>query len=264
MTTLVKEEFRKYAESTSIRGVGRSLRTQDKRLRIIWICAVIISLSMTIWQLNKLFVKYFSYQTVSTMKEVYNGMKFPAVTVCNTSPLGDKENANLQWINYITMVEQRKSLMSAMIADDPTLEAYSNDSWLAILSDLQSPPGYFANLPLTDSGGSGDNFIVDCGYYNWDWQLYTGSTPQSSFDCFADTVKFVWDNNYYHCVSFQMPMKVAKKIRGLTAIFYINDFTSSRVDAFRPTLGVSRATGIQVSVSAPGTVSNMKVRVRLI
>ena len=264
MAKSVKSTILKYCETTSVRGVPQALKSDDRVVRVIWIAALFVSVSMTVWQLQRVFSRYCDYQTVSTMREVKDAAVFPAVTACNTSPLGDKENAKLTWNAYLETVKYRKSLVSTVIADDAELSKYANDTWIDILSELETPSGYFANLPITvDDGGSGttgsSNLVVDCAYYTWEWNLYTGQTPDSSFDCRAMTVHFIWDNNYFRCASFQLAPSDAANVRGLTSVFYIDDFTTSRVDAFRPSIAVSRAIGLQVSVSPAQTVADMKV-----
>lgn len=94
----VKNELGKFGETMIVRGVPRVFKCCDKVLRVVWIVALIASLSLTMWQLDKVFVKYLSFGAKTSVKEVFNDIVFPQMTVCNLqSPLGAFEDQNFTW-----------------------------------------------------------------------------------------------------------------------------------------------------------------------
>ena len=261
MEESLRIELKKFGETTSVRGVPRAFKTQDKILRVVWIVALIVSISMTIWQLEKVFTKYFGYQTVSTVQEVFDKAYFPWVTVCSLSPPSDTMFADLKWTQYIAEVEEMKANYMPVIAQAAKEQKMSTDYLVNFLNTLESPSGYIANLPLPrhyNTSGGGTTFIVDCNYYDWQLNLY-GS---GSINC-RGTVSMVWDPNYFRCYSFRPPDEFRSGIRALTAFFYVNDFSTDINKYFSTNVQLSQATGIKVSVHANSTGAKIEVGERI-
>ena len=53
MSAFLKKELRTFAETTSVRGVQRAFRSVDAVLRVVWIAAPVASISVTVWQLER-------------------------------------------------------------------------------------------------------------------------------------------------------------------------------------------------------------------
>ena len=67
--SVVVEQLRSFSETTSVRGVSRTVRSTVGVLRSVWLTAVLASLSVTVWQVNKVAVEYLKYETITVMHE---------------------------------------------------------------------------------------------------------------------------------------------------------------------------------------------------
>ena len=131
---------------------------------------------------------------------------------------------------------------------------------LTYMTWYESRSGYVGDLPLSLSPiGSSDSvaqtpFIVDCSYF--DWQLNTIAEDQ--INC-RDTAHTVYDAFNYHCYSFLLPANRTRQNRGLSAIFYLDDFVYPRYNYFDTDVSISQSAEIKVSVHVPGTGSKMSM-----
>ena len=85
----VKRTLRSYAETTTVKGVPKVLKSQKLPLKILWFSAVVIGGSMAAYQLANLLIKYFQYPTTTKLKEVQDRPGYPDITLCNLNPLVD-------------------------------------------------------------------------------------------------------------------------------------------------------------------------------
>jgi len=63
------ESLRKFAESTSVRGVGRIFKSDDVVRRVLWILAVAFCLAMLVLQLSRVASQYLRYEFSTVTKE---------------------------------------------------------------------------------------------------------------------------------------------------------------------------------------------------
>jgi len=68
-SSLVMREFRRFGETTSIRGISRAVKSSDKVLTIIWSLAVVLCGSMLSYQLAVVFIGYFDYSYSTVLKD---------------------------------------------------------------------------------------------------------------------------------------------------------------------------------------------------
>ena len=136
---------------------------------------------------------------------------------------------------------------------------------LAYMDWYKNQVSYVANLrfatkPMESNNSSNDqtSFIVDRSYF--DWQLYT--IIDDKVNC-SDTVRMVYNFNYCHYYSFRPPTNYTQKIRGMTVIFYLNDFVGARFNYINTDIALSQAAGIKLSVHAPGTGSKMSMAAKI-
>jgi len=66
---VVGTEIRKFAETTSIRGIPRILKSKDHGLHALWSIAVVVCSSLLIWQLSLILLRYYSYDVVTGVQE---------------------------------------------------------------------------------------------------------------------------------------------------------------------------------------------------
>ena len=59
----LKAEWLKFAESTSIKGVPKVLRSSQLCVRMMWLCAVVFGASFAVYQVYFIISKYLQYKT---------------------------------------------------------------------------------------------------------------------------------------------------------------------------------------------------------
>ena len=195
------------------------------------------------------------------LQEVSQKSIMPWVTVCNESPLSDDVYPNLNWRKFFVYTDLAKKLMAAAPQSILNVFNMSAEEALTLFTWSETQFGYIANLPLplTPMGSynyndSRTSFIVDCNYF--DSQLET--FEDGEINC-RDTIHSVYNWLFYRCFSFRPPANVTPNIRGLTAIFYLDDFTSTNNNYFNTDVKLSQSSGIRLSVHASGTGSDVEV-----
>ena len=69
MSPELRNIFRKFVESTSVRGVSRILKSSDRVLRVLWVLAVVFCAAMLVYQLNRIVSQYLRYEFSTVTKE---------------------------------------------------------------------------------------------------------------------------------------------------------------------------------------------------
>lgn len=65
-----KNDIRKFAESTSIRGVSRALKSADFGSRVIWTTTILVGTSILIWQLQLVVTRYLRYESATLLRQI--------------------------------------------------------------------------------------------------------------------------------------------------------------------------------------------------
>jgi len=69
MTLTVREELRKFAESTSVRGISRAIKSTDKAIRLIWALSVVACIGILVWQLTEVVQRYNRHESTTFITE---------------------------------------------------------------------------------------------------------------------------------------------------------------------------------------------------
>jgi len=67
--TGVRNDLRKFVETTSLRGVSRIFKSTDLVLRILWALAVAFCAAMMVFQLSSVINQYLRYEFSTVTKE---------------------------------------------------------------------------------------------------------------------------------------------------------------------------------------------------
>jgi len=78
--SLVRREFKRFGETTSIRGISRAFKSSDKILSVVWSLAVVLCGTMLSYQLVITLISYFSYDYTTVLRED------DSLSVCNCMP----------------------------------------------------------------------------------------------------------------------------------------------------------------------------------
>jgi len=65
----IRTDLRKFAESTSVRGVSRIFKSGDGVLRILWVIAVVFCAAVLVFQLYSIVSQYLRYEFSTATKE---------------------------------------------------------------------------------------------------------------------------------------------------------------------------------------------------
>ena len=255
MLNSLQSELCKFGAKTSVPGIQNAFKAVDRFLRTVWILALIVSLSMTVWQLNEVFVKYLDYRTTTTIREVsnVNVSSFPQVTVCNLqSPIGTMENENLTWKDYADMTKWRIDNLELLFGSGAEMSQKKIDKYrYEYLPRIASSPGYIANLPISsDTVAAIESFVANCTFFDWTWNL------RADIIC---SVSVVWDSDYYRCITIRPPDELDNEMRGLVVYFYLNDFADSWSSYVNEHIMTSMTSGIKVAVHPPGVAADMSL-----
>ena len=257
----LKSIFKTFLETTSVRGVPRAVKSSAGVMRLIWIAALASSLALTVWQLDKVFVRYYKYQSVYSMRKMFDKLIFPWVTICNESPIPIDTFQNFTWHEYIDYIEKTIKVFSLTSVDLHPILGINTQLGMTMIRWLQTQAGYIADLPVSTSpmgtdiyNSSQSNFIVDCNYFDWQLNMF----EEAVVDC-RKTVRVVYEHFSYRCYSFRLAENVSQNIRGFTAIFYLDDFSTIQNTYFTSDITKSQSSGIKLSVHVPGTSSDVKV-----
>lgn len=66
---LLKGEARKFGETTSVRGIPRIIKSTDYVVKAIWSAAVVVCISILVWQLTLVVQRYFRYESTTRFEE---------------------------------------------------------------------------------------------------------------------------------------------------------------------------------------------------
>lgn len=176
-TAPVKTIVTVLASESNAHGIAKIATARSNKRKAFWTLLVVLAFFAAIAQTVFLLKKYFTYPTVEiSMKSGKLPVTFPAVTLCNTSPISltkvnaliEKDSDILSWFSILEMTDfgQHKAR-------------------------LDSQQAFYENLPdlAQDVGHSYDEMIVSCRFNNQ--------------DCGADNFTLFFDGkDYYNCYTF--------------------------------------------------------------
>src|SRR5688572_30731822 len=91
MTEEIRQELRRFGESTSIKGVSRTIKSYRRIVRIFWLVALLACFSMLLFQVITLAISYCNYGVTNTFLWVPSQPNFPDLTICNLVPIADEK-----------------------------------------------------------------------------------------------------------------------------------------------------------------------------
>ena len=118
-TMTIREEFSKFVQSTSVKGVSRLFKANSSEIKVLWALAVTTCFAFGFFQTYKLFEDFFSYATVTQIKRHRlnasdpKAAALPNIQVCNSNPSGMLINVhpNETFSVYREMVGQENYML---------------------------------------------------------------------------------------------------------------------------------------------------------
>ena len=65
----MRKEAISFCKQTSLKGVGRAVKTEDNCLRVMWIVAILLFLSITVYNVVTVFIQYLNYEVITSVSE---------------------------------------------------------------------------------------------------------------------------------------------------------------------------------------------------
>lgn len=217
---------------------------------MMWLIAVLACFAILVWQLTKVFTTYFSWPVDSVYREGKGRPTFPDVTICKLYSMDAQLDRGDKWSNYINITNSKKQRCTLGCFRNVT-NLTSDDEYDYIWSVLQNPSGYFSSFPPNNSAvqSFSQNLIITSKLFDWDWSLSK----------VVSNTNHVWDASYGKCYTIQLNDSAnGTKVRGLSAILYIDNNPSILANSFFPGTTQSRASGVRVAINTRGLLANMK------
>ncbi|ESN91499.1 hypothetical protein HELRODRAFT_165541 [Helobdella robusta] len=258
MINALKLEIQKYGENTSIRGLSKLFKSNDKFLKLLWLILLLGSSTYMTMRLDKLFSDYYSYPVTTEYGEnIGQNILFPDITLCNIDPFATSQSKEFSLDNYLAALNSIQDRFYEYIKKtgliyifDANSAAYINNTF----NEMNSVTGYIINLNK-EMLKSNDcpNFIVDCSFFATNW-----FKTKETCSIFNFTKR--WNVNYHTCYTLKsgdLNFSHSNIIRGLDVLLNVGPPNFIQIP-FKSALTSSQARGVQVSVHSPGTPPDLK------
>ena len=257
----VKGILRYHAETTTVKGVPKILRTQKPALKCLWLFAVLLGGSVAFFQLISLLITFFSHPTTTKVKEVQQAPEYPDVTLCNLNPLTKTLSSNITPDDY-----SKKLLHFAMTeinVDDfdyfdqllPEVNL-TEQELLAISSTVFSASGYYQSFPFLSLdinrqiGDIAKVVFTDCVFYSWDMSIL-------KLNCDQTTVKGFFYPEHFLCFTISIPPAFRTRVKGLSTIMYLHQEAHATFPFFKLNMLHHKSTGLKVVIHPRNTVPDL-------
>ena len=223
--------LRKFLETTSIKGVPRTLSSRGACFRVLWGSAVILGFLAASYFLFGLFSLYLSNSTTISIHQIRDGgHTFPSVTLCN--------------LNILSNIDFKESDIYELYQ----LRYSENITWstqqLQYLEVLVSPASIFENLIYGKLNERTRHFIVACRWH--EGFLYDEDT------CMGSSQRVVYATDRGYCYTFRPPSQLSG-ISGFSAIVYIDNTVDVLLPAYDMSVAAPFSLGALVALH-PHTV----------
>ena len=253
--TGLKDTIQHFAETTSIKGIPRALKSSNTVIKVLWILALITGCTYGGWQAFRLISLYLDYGYQTRYSECTNcSPPFPDITICNLNPSRERSThfpgftmfEFSTWYQYIERILLPKDLFSA------------DELRHQVLGELSSFSGFYQNMYryMKDFSTLCNQTVVDCKWHGWNWAEH----PEKN--CTLTGVSSFFSPEFHYCITFHAGQHMGppqKDVRGLTAILYLDDFSDAIHKVFLSDLTHPQSHGLRVVVHEPGILPDIKL-----
>uniref|UniRef100_A0A1I8JAQ9 Amiloride-sensitive sodium channel n=1 Tax=Macrostomum lignano TaxID=282301 RepID=A0A1I8JAQ9_9PLAT len=244
-TGSVSDTARAFLESTSIRGVGKILKSQSKFLRRLWALFVLGSTSLLFYSAFKVTIDYLQYDVnIQTRLDIDDATPFPAVSICNNQPFSERayEEWSAKRIKSPTVFNRELRQRGLKLMQDPSMpDVYAKvrsgqadektmakfnqqrtNSMKALVATLfmDSSRLYYQNLSPDEAAKLGherNKSIVDCIF------KYNSQQVQGTKGCYDSMIKVTSFShpNYFNCLTLEFDTERLTEVHSLTLIMWL-------------------------------------------
>lgn len=231
----ITEELKRFAETTTIKGVGRTLRARQRAVRVFWISALVSCLAVLLYQTATVVINYCRRDVIRNSGIVIEYPNFPDVTACNLFPVSD--------FRQMEHYEAYKKMVVAMRAH--ASDVYRGDDFSRTWNFLQSLYTFNVHTPVLDSVPVSGGLVADCKWYGWD--MYS---PQPC----NITTRLVTPLQWCSVVSGGDPASTPRA--ALSLLLYTNSRSTGVVDSYKHWVRFPAVDGVRVTIHPRGTLPN--------
>lgn len=159
--TTLRQELKTFCQSTSIKGVSKTAKSQFLALKAMWVLVVLCGTAIGMWQICNLLIFYLSFTTTTSITSEERYQPFPDVTLCNLQSLRSAASSSSLNVleDYYTMVNSQSDVFLQQLRnmkDSGDLSEYikkllpdDNEELLPENNEETSPRGQKNNKPTT-------------------------------------------------------------------------------------------------------------------
>ena len=247
----LKTTLRKFGETTSIKGIGRLIKSGSIFVRVMWLFAVIIGMTVATYQTTLLLNGYFSYKMTTESREIYANPQFPDITLCNLNPLSVSKVSGMDMQDYFDEIDRvlRSEELRSMLKYP---ESKVNK---LVLPQIISSSGFFQNVNfMNQSVGSLDKFVLSCKVYNWQWKEISTNDSEACMSI----ISMYFSPDYYMCFRLQISVRDQSRVRGMALVLYLNDVSKYSFKYINTDLLHTSASGVRVNIHPRDTLPDSK------
>uniref|UniRef100_A0A1I8JJA3 Amiloride-sensitive sodium channel n=3 Tax=Macrostomum lignano TaxID=282301 RepID=A0A1I8JJA3_9PLAT len=238
---MLPEAARFFLETTSIRGVGKIVKTQNVFLSRLWALFVLASTSLLCYSVFKIIVDYLQYDVnIQTYHDIDDATPFPAVSICNNQAFS--KNAYRLWADNRVRSpsefnRQLRQKALRMLSDPEFRAAYSsanqsarqqlresiqNRAYMSMHTSLvmDNSRTYYQNTAANDSillGHERNESLVECVI------KYSSRQALGTKGCHDPmlNVTLFSDPNFFNCMTIEFNEDSWSEVLSLTLIVWL-------------------------------------------
>ncbi|PAA76178.1 hypothetical protein BOX15_Mlig021130g3 [Macrostomum lignano] len=225
---IIKRNFINYCQTTSLRGVPKIVKTNERLLKYIWIIFTFAFFFGCFTCLALIINQYLAYDVIHQPKTIRNfPVQFPSFTVCNTRPLSQD---GIHFIHSHSMMLPKqytsnvfraiRNTQANMKMNDASSEF--NETIKDALSTIFDTKGYYENVPAgintTQFGHTLDQTILIC-----ESTILIKDFKRSKFCETIGTWTRTYDNKFLNCYTFTAGANYTNRILTVRIMAYTNE-----------------------------------------
>src|SRR6218665_1777141 len=234
----IKRELKTFRESTSIRDISRTMKSQGRVVKIFWVITLLTSFSVLLLLVGALGITYRNHGITNSFLWFPSQPNFPDVTICNLVPIADEK----QFYELYDLFLQKIEIFKSQAPD----ELKNIDKIWNYLKCLDAFNTYIPFLEEFNSKAKLNAIIVDAFFYGWD--LFNRRDTEKVSTLFAP-------------LQLCTTLTPNRSAAAISAIIFTNDLMPKLIDSYYNNLRVSMASGVKVMIHPKGTKPDRNVAI---
>ena len=229
---------RHFLDTTSARGVPRTVRSHSTCLKVMWTLVVVGTVVWAIAQVSRLVADYLEYPTVNQVDYTHVNVserKFPSVTICNLNPFP----SNIENLTNVLSHGQFYQIM-----EEKLNEFNYGGKRSMFFRGVMSDAGYFQNVGLSNArkiGHDVDHLINYCTFFG----IFKGF-----HSCLRNSkIRLFQHSDFFNCYTIE---KSEPGVSEMDLIVYLDNFKDDWLNSYNPLFRTRETRGLRVSIHDQG------------